>query len=138
MICGIGVDLVEIHSFNAQIARLKDGAFSRMFTPAERAAARQRKDPVEYLAGRFAAKEAIYKAVRPTVSGELDLRKIEILSRKDGSPFFQPSDVLKAQLDQAGIGMVHISISGETDYAIAFAVAVTAGEKGGRCMELPS
>lgn len=123
MICGIGVDLVELNQFRAQIRRLPDSVLGRIFTPAERIAAGHRNDPIEYLAGRFASKEAVYKAIRFTIGKPLDLRKIEILARSDGSPCFNPSDTLKAQLDRVGIGAVHISITDEKDYVAAFAVA---------------
>lgn len=130
MICGVGVDLVELAAFRRQIGRMKEGALRRLFTDAEREAAAKKGDPVAYLATRFAAKEAIYKAVRPRLGAPLDLRKLETRSRRDGSPCFCPSDALRLRLKEAGIGAVHLSITDEKDYAVAFAVAE--GEEDGR------
>ena len=125
MICGIGVDLVEMHQFSDQLARLQDTVINRLFTIYEQTEAGHRADPVMFLAGRFAAKEAVYKAVRNTIGTSVDLRKIEIQAHEDGSPYVHPSEVLSEQLACAGICSVQVSISNEKDYVIAFAVAET-------------
>ena len=89
MICGIGVDMVTVSDMERRVARMSPGALARMFTPAEIEASLARGNRrAEYLATRFAAKEAVYKALAPSLGkGRLELRRIEILNRADGSPY---------------------------------------------------
>lgn len=131
MIKGVGIDAVSISEttrlMNASTpsgSHSLDSAFARrVFTGAERAEAAQRTRKDEFLAGRFAAKEAIYKALSPLLKDGFDLRAIEVLSRPDGSPHFNNNIDLAPILQSAGIESIHISITNEADLAICFAVA---------------
>lgn len=126
MICGIGVDMVTISDMERRVARMSPGALARMFTPAEIEASLSRGNRrAEYLATRFAAKEAVFKALAPSLpAGVLELRRIEVLNREDGSPFANTEEpLLAAALRRAGVGHVHLSITTEGDFACAFAVA---------------
>ena len=73
-----------------------------------------------YLAGRFAAKEAIFKSI----GGRINWRDIEILAEKNGEPYLADSRKTREALDEKKIGIVLISISHDNDYAIAQAVAL--------------
>lgn len=111
MIIGIGTDIVQL----SRIDKISSHeGFLRVLTPLENAMYEhfQGQRQVEWLAGRFAAKEAIYKAIHklyPCVISE-----IEILSDEDGAPYCYIEDLT-----------IHISIAHEKDYAIAFAIAST-------------
>lgn len=127
MIKGIGIDLVKISDIE-HLLNISDSFLNYTFTPAEQQAGSERSNKAEYFAGRFAAKEAVFKAVAPLLSkNTFDLRITETLTREDGSPYInlkgssgQPlADVLK----QAGIGNIHISITNECEYTAAFVVA---------------
>lgn len=123
---GIGVDMVTISDMERRIARMTPGALARMFTQAELEASLARgARRAEYLATRFAAKEAVFKAVAPCLpSGGLELRRIEVLNRADGSPYANTEESsLAAAMREAGIAQVHVSITTEGDSALAFAVA---------------
>lgn len=126
MILGIGVDLCSI---SAIVRLLEDeklqGSFAaHTFTPREIAAAANRPDPAAYYASRFAAKEAVFKAVAPlTKEKGFDLRLVEVLNAPDGSPYVSMTDALTPILQSAGIGRLHISLTDEGDYALAFVVA---------------
>lgn len=125
VIVGIGVDSVSISRMEDAVARMSSGALARMFTPAELAASRNRENgAAEYLATRFAAKEAVFKALAHHANGcEFDLRRIETLNHEDGCPFVNVDDYLAPILKAAGVSQVHISITTEGDFATAFAVA---------------
>lgn len=126
MICGVGVDMVTISDMERRIERMSPGALARMFTPAEIEASLARgRRRAEYLAARFAAKEAVFKSLAPKLpAGTLELRRIEVLNREDGSPYANvqvPS--LARAMQKAGVVRVHLSITTEGDLATAFAVA---------------
>ena len=126
MICGIGVDMVTVSDMERRVARMSPGALARLFTPAEIEASLARGNRrAEYLATRFAAKEAVYKALAPSLGkGRLELRRIEILNRSDGSPYANTGEAsLAAPMQKAGVARMHLSITTEGDFACAFAVA---------------
>ena len=130
MVKGIGIDMASI----AEIDRIGEGiagkaaaeqnAFvRRTFTAAELAAALERHNPAEYLAGRFAAKEAVFKAVAPLTAAGFEMRRVETLSRPDGSPYVNVGPELKAAMDEAGVSELLVSITNEDDYAVAMVLA---------------
>ena len=125
MVKGVGIDLVEIRRIRELMEKNTGGAFvRRTFTDAERKEASQRHDPAVYYAARFAAKEAVFKAVGPlTASKSFDLRIVETLNREDGSPCVSMTEKLMPILADAGVAVLHISITDEGDYAAAFVVA---------------
>ncbi len=127
MIVGVGIDAVNTERIKKMLEEDENAAFfRRAFTPAERelAPATDRVKPkAEYYAGRFAAKEAVFKAVSPYSEIPLDLRKIETLRAEDGHPYVNMNEDIKPALDSAGISRIHISITHEKEYAAAFAVA---------------
>ena len=88
---GLGVDLVDVARFRQSLARSPRLA-ERLFTPAERAYAARNADPAERLAVRFAAKEAVMKALGVGL-GAFDFHDVEVL-RADGG---QPSLVLRGR-----------------------------------------
>jgi holo-[acyl-carrier protein] synthase len=109
-IINIGIDIEEV----ARIARLKKAALTRVFTEAELAYSLPKKNAAQHLAARFAAKEAVFKAL--PFDG-VALKKIEIVKDESGKP--------QAVLHDArakGIGL-KISLSHTQKYAAAFAVA---------------
>ena len=124
MIIGIGTDLTAIKDIEYLLEHMKEGALERMFTKDELVASNKRSDRAACLAGRFAAKEAVFKAFGGTLHGTgFDLRKIETLSCEDGSPYVVINEELSKLMDASGVKTVHISISHEGRYAIAMAVA---------------
>lgn len=124
---GIGVDMIDIREISRylQTEGLGGPFVRRTFTEDERASApdgeRQR---AEYFAARFAAKEAVFKAVAHlTAAQTFDLRLVETLHYGDGSPYVNITPALLPVLDEAGVAALHISITTEGDYAAAFVVA---------------
>lgn len=114
MISGIGVDVVDIARFERAITRTPR-LIERLFAPGERGL-----NP-RSLAGRFAAKEALIKALGG--SDGISWVEVELISGSGGRPFFQFSGGSARALDAAGITRVHVSISHDAGIATAFVVA---------------
>ncbi len=124
MTVGIGVDLVSVSEIKKLMDSMTYGALLKLFTEREVEESSSKMNKVEYLAGRFASKEACFKAVAPCLGGErFDLRMIETLSRDDGSPYINVTDELKEVLKRAEISALKVSISHEDGIAIAFVIA---------------
>ena len=126
MIKGIGVDSVYIPDIKHYLGdeRLSDAFVRRTFTDAERAAAEERANKAEFFAGRFAAKEAAFKAVAPLTKAEsFDLRIVETLNAEDGHPYVNVTKKLAEILAEADVDTLHVSITGEHEYATAFVIA---------------
>lgn len=120
-ISGIGVDVVDLARFAETLERtptLKE----RLFTESER------ELPVESLAGRFAAKEALAKAMRAP-SG-LSWQDFEVVNNAQGAPEFVLRGQAPERLRELGIVTIHLSISHDTTVATAFVVAETAPDPG--------
>ena len=126
---GIGIDLVSVPELRKLDQRTK-GAFSqRTFTDWELAEAELSQDFWVYLAGRFAVKEAVFKAVAHLLPEKsLDFRMVETLRQPDGAPQIVCSPALRAVLDSANVSGLLVSISNEADFAVAIVQAV--GRKG--------
>jgi holo-[acyl-carrier protein] synthase len=79
-ILGIGTDVVEVDRFRSALERHGDRLVERAFTEAEARYCGAQADPAVHFAGRFAAKEAVLKALRTGWSGGVGWRDVEILS----------------------------------------------------------
>jgi len=123
MIVGLGTDIVEIQRIADAVERWGDHFLSRIFTPAERAYCMERnRNPYPHLAARFAAKEAVIKALTPLrASGDsvLNLTDIEITNDVSGLPRIRVSGPFQDIL--AGHEL-HVSMSHEKQYATATVV----------------
>ncbi len=110
----------------ARIRKLRPAAVSRILTPAEEAYCRKHAAADERIAGRFAAKEAILKALGTGLGGGVSWRQIEVLPDTLGAPHAQFSGALARKMKAlAGPGNAtrcHLSISHQGDYAVAFVV----------------
>jgi holo-[acyl-carrier protein] synthase len=115
MATGVGIDLLEIERMERALERHPRLA-ERIFTAAEREYAAARARPGRHLAARFAAKEAVVKALG--LSGGFGLREIEVLA---GEP---PTVRLSGQAAEAAEGLtVEISLTHSRDNAAAVAIA---------------
>ncbi|HEY6867260.1 MAG TPA: holo-ACP synthase [Candidatus Eisenbacteria bacterium] len=84
-IAGVGVDLFEIARLARELERDGDGFVRQVFRPAEAAYCRAMRHPARHLAARFAAKEAVFKALGLARVDLAAWREVEIRSRADGS-----------------------------------------------------
>jgi holo-[acyl-carrier protein] synthase len=115
-VLGIGIDVVDIDRFGASLARTP-GLSARLFTPAE--ASR----PLASLAARFAAKEAIAKALG--APGGLLWHDAEVVNESSGRPLLELRGTVRARADELGVTHVHLSLS--HDAGIASAMVVVEG-----------
>ena len=124
MINSIGVDIVQISGMRRLIMQ-SDGVFVRhTFTEEEMRQSETSEDPAEYFSARLASKEAVFKAIAHYTSEKtFDPRIIETLTENDGSPLVTINEELGKLMDEAGIAKLHVSLSHDGDYVIAFVIA---------------
>lgn len=120
MIAGIGVDIVEIERIKNSIER-NPNFINKVFTENEIEYFKSRKMRPEYMAGRFAAKEAISKALGTGIRG-FDIKDIEIDRNSLGKPIAVLRGKAKIILEKHYNSNIHISISHSKENAIAYAV----------------
>ncbi|HYB51597.1 MAG TPA: holo-ACP synthase [Burkholderiaceae bacterium] len=132
MILGIGTDAIEVARIEAAVARHGERFAQRILGPRELRvhAARTARSPLRgtlYLATRFAAKEAISKALGLGMRGPMYWRAAQIVNSASGRPEVVASGALADYLRERRIRL-HVSISDLDRLALAYAVAETVGE----------
>ena len=123
-VIGVGVDIIEVGRIRDLMERKGARLHGRVFTDIEMDAAEG--GHYEKLAGRFAAKEAVSKALGQGISG-IGWNEIEILNEPSGKPYVRLLGRAEELAKARGAKAVHISISHTDTLAIAFAVAVGGG-----------
>lgn len=121
MIHGIGTDLVEVARMRALWQRYTERALAKLLAPGEIAACRASADPAAFLAKRFAAKEALGKALGTGIRAPVLLTSIAVTHDELGKPKFEYAGELAAWLAAAGLAC-HLSLSDEAGFALAFVV----------------
>ena len=116
----LGIDIIRIDRIRAALAKFGDRFSNRVLTPAERAYVRGRP---ETMAGRWAAKEAVSKVLGLGVRG-IGWREIEIERLPTGQPAVRLHDRAAQRAEQLGMGRIAVSISHESDYAVAIAFGI--------------
>ncbi len=119
MIVGMGVDIVEIRRFGAVLERQQDRFLKRVFTTGEQEFCRAHRDPVPHFAVRFAAKEALFKALGTGWAKGVTWLDVDVHREGQGAP----SIVLRGEAEQIsrrlGAQRVHVSLSHSDESAIA-------------------
>lgn len=113
MILGIGVDVVDLARFERSAARTP-ALLTRLFTPAERIL------PLHSLAGRFAAKEALIKAIGDSTG--VRWHDMEVVSNELGNPSFVLHGAVSSIVARRGIDSIHLSMSHDAGVAIAYVI----------------
>jgi ADP-dependent NAD(P)H-hydrate dehydratase / NAD(P)H-hydrate epimerase len=124
MILGIGNDLVDLDRFRRVLER-RPGLLKKLFTEAEREYALRRSDPTERFAVRFAAKEAVLKAMGVGI-GAADWHEIEVLRDEDGRPSLSLTGRAAALAAQQGVEGWRLTLSHSEIVAQAVVVALGA------------
>jgi holo-[acyl-carrier protein] synthase len=122
---GVGVDLVEVGRVRGALRRTP-GLRDRVFTAVEQADAERRRSPAERYAARFAAKEAVMKALGVGL-GSVRLVEIEVVRAPSGAPSVRLHGGAADRADALGITGWRVSLTHTRDLAQAVAVALGPG-----------
>jgi len=129
MIFGIGTDAVEVTRIEAAVARYGERFIARILGPQEQRvhAARRARSATRgmlFLATRFAAKEAIAKALGLGMRMPMHWRAVQIVNAGSGRPQALPDAGLERYLQERGLRL-HVSVSDLENLALAYAIAET-------------
>lgn len=127
MICGTGVDIVEIDRIAGVWERHGPRFLRRVFTPGERAYALRRGHPIPHLAGRFAAKEAVMKALGTGWARGVAWRQIEVRRAPGQAPTIRLTGAAARRAKALGGSRWHLSISHARSHAVACVILEGAG-----------
>lgn len=122
-ILGHGIDVVEVDRVAALLERHGERFLRRVFTEEEQRLVGESRTRVISLAGRFAAKEAVLKALGTGWSGGIEWTDVEIGAEPAGRPLVRLSGVAGEVAARLGVIAWHLSISHTRDLATASAIA---------------
>jgi len=122
MIFGIGTDVVQLERVQAAYERHGEHFVSRLLMPEEEALFRRYKRPVRFLAMRFAAKEAIVKALGTGFSHGMWIRDTGFIQNPWGRPEVIWSPRGRQRRDELGAGEGHVTLTDEAGLIVAVAV----------------
>ena len=131
-ILGIGTDVVEVLRIAQMIERHGELFIQRVYTPFEIDYCNARKAATQHFAGRWAAKEAILKAVGTGWSKGIAWHDVEIRNEITGRPAVFIRGGTRDVLEQLGVGPIMVSISHCRSHATAYALAFAAKGEGPR------
>lgn len=123
MIVGIGVDIIEISRILALREKQGHDFFDRCYTERETAYCLKKKNADESLAARFAAKEAVMKALGTGWAEGVSFKNIELVREGEAAPYIVLHGAAAELAARRGIAKIHISVSHCKEYAVAHAVA---------------
>jgi holo-[acyl-carrier protein] synthase len=122
MIYGIGTDMVRVQRLQDSLDRHGDRFARRILAGSEWEEYRDSSQKPQFLAKRFAAKEAVAKALGTGFRHGLSLQDIAVGHDSLGKPMLQFSESLNENFRKHGIGSAHLSLSDEKEYALAFVI----------------
>ena len=121
MIKGVGTDIVDVARMREKIE--KDGGFRQfVFSPEEIDYCGRQTYPAEHYAARFAAKEALLKALGTGWANGIAFHEISVEHDEKGRPVFRFLGETAATMEKTGHMAYHVSLSHERDKAIAFVI----------------
>lgn len=123
---GVGTDLVEVARIERAYERWGERLVSHLFMEAELEEFRRTRRPVRYMAMRFAAKEALVKALGTGFRQGMWLRDVGCCQHSSGKPFPLFSDKAEQLRAERGAGQAEISLTDEAGLIVAFAVMMRA------------
>jgi len=125
MIAGIGTDIVQISRIQDILDRNPERFLRRLFLESEYQIAKSKNFSVEHIAGRWACKESISKALGTGIGEKCSFHDIEIYYNENGRPEVGLLGNAAITARQQDIFRVKLTVSHEKQYAVAFAIAVT-------------
>ncbi len=123
MILGTGIDIVELARIEQVLKKHGERFLERVYTPVEREnCVREGQVLLERLAGKFAAKEALLKALGTGLSSGVSWHDVEIVSDTAGAPQAKFYGSAAGLADKLGVRVAHVSVSHSRTCAVALAV----------------
>ncbi len=119
MISGIGTDIVEVGRIRESVRRLGDRFLNRIFTANERRYFERKMDAAPHIAARFAAKEALVKALGTGLTKGIEWKQIEVLNQKNGKPYIVLNGKIVEFFRKSKSKHIHLSLSHTRDLATA-------------------
>lgn len=132
MIFGIGVDVLEARRIERSFERFGTRFVDRLLMPAEKAQLQRTARPVRFLAMRFAAKEAIVKAMGTGFAHGVWIRDVGVVQNEWGRPEVVYSARGNRVRRRLGIGDGHVTLTDEAGLVVAVAVLLRAARHRGR------
>jgi len=116
---GIGIDVIDMQRIRKTIDEMGDSFLRKLFTEAEVLYCRSKKAPHQHFAARFAAKEAVSKALRTGWSGVFRWKDVEVVNEPSGAPKIVLHNGLATVLKNSTI---HLTLSHTESTVVAFAI----------------
>ncbi|TWT67685.1 Holo-[acyl-carrier-protein] synthase [Posidoniimonas polymericola] len=123
MIVGIGTDIIETLRIAKMIERHGELFINRVYTEHEIKYCSSQRAATQHYAGRWAAKEAVLKALGTGWVRGISWRDIEVYKQASGAPVVRLQGGARDALERSGIHRIHVSISHCRSHATAYAVA---------------
>ena len=121
-IVGIGTDIVQLARIETVVSKHGDRFAERILHVNELKIYEAHSQPISYLAKRFAAKEAVSKALGTGIGKHVRLTEIEISNDKYGKPFLEYYGMTQDFVAKKKVWESYISLSDERDYALAYVI----------------
>ena len=122
MIVGLGADVVEIRRIRQALKHQGERFIRRIFTEAEQEFCEARRDPAPHYAVRFAAKEALFKALGTGWAKGLSWQDVEVVRKEQDAPILVLSHAAEKQSQELGTRSIHLSLSHSDDSALAVVI----------------
>ncbi|MGO8675364.1 MAG: holo-ACP synthase [Limisphaerales bacterium] len=122
MILGLGIDMIEVARVAASHERFGERFLNRVFLPDEIRYCLSHQKPAQFLAARFAAKEAISKAFGTGIGAQLGWLDMEVRRRDSGEPFVVLHGAGRKLFEQRGAQALLLSLSHAQLHAVAVAI----------------
>lgn len=121
---GIGIDVVEVERIRSSLEEFGEKFLDRIFTPAERAYCERQKRPEIHYAARFAAKEAVSKALGTGIGKDVSWLDLEVIRSEAGEPTIELAGNALEFAETKEISAIKISLTHAHHYAAANAVVL--------------
>jgi len=119
-----GIDIVGVERLEEAARRQGERFLNRIFTPAERAYCESKRYKFEHYAARFAAKEAMMKAMEIRSKDRFRFREIEVSRRPTGKPGIRMSPESRRRFGIPAKAQIELSMAHERKYAVSFVVLI--------------
>lgn len=129
MIVGIGVDLFSVTRVEEDLEKGERGIRDEIFNPEEIAYCQSKRYPAQHYAARFAAKEAVFKALGAAGMAAAHWRDVEVRTERTGRSFVNLNGKVRETADALGVATIYVSLSHTRDWAVASVVMESADDR---------